>query len=58
MADVTFRFAERDALCSICNGDIKRKVDKMITYYKRPSNVNICPNCVKELYEIVMKDNQ
>lgn len=52
----TYRLAERDCWCRVCNGKLLKNVDKAIFWYSsanRGMNIIICTGCVNLLQEII-----
>jgi uncharacterized protein YlaI len=57
MTKPEYRLAEQNAHCRVCDKVIERKVDYMVSWYSfrnRGQNIHICPDCVKELYYLVI----
>lgn len=51
-----YRQPERDALCRVCEKDIKRNEDWMVSWYSssnRGQYIHICPDCVRKMYELL-----
>lgn len=54
-----YRQPERDAICRVCDGIIKRNQDWMVSWYSRRNTgqyIHLCPECVKKLYEMIPKE--
>lgn len=56
-----YRQPERNALCRVCEETIERNKDYMVSWYSsanRGMYIHICPKCVKDLYELLPKEDQ
>ena len=58
MSKPEYRNAERNAYCRVCDR-IVVKGSPVVFFYSwrnRGQNINICPTCVKQLYNLLPKE--
>lgn len=59
MSSPEYRLAEQTAHCRVCDREIIRKQDYMVSWYSfrnRGQNIHICPSCVKTLYYLLPEE--
>lgn len=58
MTKPEYRLAEQAAFCRVCDKELQRKVDYMVSWHSwrnRGQNIHICPECVVTLYDLLPK---
>lgn len=56
-----YRLAKRTSYCRVCDKENIREKDMVMYTYSlrnRGQNILICPECIKEMYKAIIKDEE